>query len=274
MMADMIYNDLDYMSLRYPDDISLTAKLDAVPGFKKFMLDTICVLNEKYVGIQFAGNGLRVTEESLPEIYQILRETCAFFGITNYPEFSLKWHYDISATTEGANQPRITALSGAVDLLDDNELKFIIGHELGHQLCGHKPYHIFLESLYTPVINSIPGGEAWVALVRTTLVNWYRVSDYTADRFGLLACRDIEVALRTMIKRAGIPKRYYDSININAFIKQAEEFDIMVAGNASKFINYVSLNSACMPWMVARAAKLMEWYKSTEYQDIVNKYRI
>ena len=270
-MAEIRYQDLDYQSLRYPEDVSLTAKLDSVPGFKKFMLETICMLNEKFVGIQFAGNGLLVTEDSLPELYGKLKETCATLGVSDVPEFSLKWHYDISATTEGAAQPRITALSGAIDLLDDNELKFILGHELGHQLCGHKPYHIFLESLYTPIINSIPGGEMWIALVRTTLVNWYRVSDYTADRFGLLACQDIEVALRTMIKRAGIPKKYYDSINIKSFIKQAEEFDVMVAGNASKFINYVSLNSACMPWMVARAAKLMQWYKSAEYKKLINQ---
>ena len=135
------FHNLDYLSLRYPEDISLAAKLDSVPGFKKFMLETVCVLNEKFVGVQFAGNGLLVTEESLPELYGTLKDTCATLGTLEIPEFSLKWHYDISAATEGASRPRITALSGAIDLLDDNELKFILGHELGHQLCGHKPYH-------------------------------------------------------------------------------------------------------------------------------------
>ena len=121
-----------------------------------------------------------------------------------------------------------------------------------------------------PLIKTIPGGEVWIGLVRSTLLNWYRCSDFTADRVGLLACQDINVALRTMIKMSGIPKKYYSSINVDSFIKQAEEFDIMFSGAVGNLVNYVSINTAFSPWLVLRAVNLLKWYRSGEYESIIN----
>ena len=261
-------------NIEYPEDRALRNKLDAIPKFKSFMMNTICALREKYIAIEFVGNGVHVTDSSLPELHQLLLSVCNRLGIKDIPDFSLIWGYYITAATEGASKPHITAMSGAVDVLTDEELAFMLGHEIGHQVCGHKPYHMFLESMYMPLINSVPGGEIWISLVRSTLLNWYRVSDYTADRIGLLACGDINVALRTMIKMSGIPKKYYSSINVDSFIKQAMEFDTLFSGATGTMINYVSINSAFSPWLVARAAKLYEWYKSNEYMGIVNQMKI
>lgn len=261
---------MHFDNIEYPEDKSLRNKLDAIPKFKSFMMNTICALREKYIAIEFAGNGIHVTDTSLPELYQQLVSVCHKLDVTDIPDFSLMWGYYITAATEGAKQPHITAMSGAIDMLTKEELDFVLGHEIGHQVCGHKPYHMFLESMYMPLINTVPGGELWISLIRSTLLNWYRVSDFTADRIGLLACEDINVALSAMIKMSGIPQKYYNSINVDSFIKQAIEFDSMFAGSAGTLINYVSINSAFNPWLVARAAKLYEWYKSNEYMKFTN----
>ena len=263
--------NIDFSQVMHEDDVALKEKLDSIPGFKKFITDTVCALREKYVGIEFAGNGLHVNKDSLPELYGLMIDTCETLGMKQIPEFSLMWYYGITMGTEGATSPKITAMSGAIDLLTEDEITFLIGHELGHQACGHKPYHMMLETLFMPLIKHIPGGETWISVVKLSLLNWYRMSDFTADRVGLLACQDINVALRTLIKMAGIPKKYYNNINIDAFIKQTAEFNKDTSGGVEKIISSISINAACSPWTVNRAAKLLEWYNSGEYEKIINK---
>ena len=53
----------------------------------------------------------------------------------------------INASTIGMNKPIIVLNSALVDLLDEEELRFLIAHELGHALSGHAVYHSLLRRL-------------------------------------------------------------------------------------------------------------------------------
>lgn len=256
------------------EDLKGLKRLEAVPGIKKFVAETISNLREKYTSIEMYGDGIIVTEDGYPHLSGLLKTVADILDIQNPPQFSLKWGYDISIGTEGARSPRITALSGAVDLLDDEELKFLLGHEIGHIMAGHKPFHNVLITLYTPLMKMIPNAEVWLALLRPMLLQWYRTSDFTADRAGLLACQNIDTALHAMVKMAGIPKKYYSRINSESFLRQAMEFNRKNKGLADGLIQNLSINTACAPWMVMRAAKLYSWYKSGEYTDIINRHAI
>lgn len=269
-MDRIVLQRLDFESVVHADDKAVKDKLDATPGFKKFMMNEVCPVREKMIDIEYIGNGLHVTRETLPQVYEILESACHTFGVEKTPSLSMLWHYAATAATEGAKNPHITTLSGAVDLLNDDELTFLLGHELGHQLCGHKPYHMFLECLFLPVMNTIPGAKKWISLVRTTLLYWYRISDFTADRMGLLACQDINTALKVLVKMSGVPVKYHNSIDIQSFIHQAQEFDNMFTSMVDRGIKYLLLNAESHPWMVVRAAELMKWYESGEYEKIIN----
>ena len=112
--------------------------------------------------------------------------------------------------------------------------------------------------------------KAWASIIRMPLLDWYRKSDFTADRMGLLCCQDLRVALSTMIKKAGLPQSHYNEINVEGFIKQAKEFEELHSGYWDKIIKNLSLRSAESPWLVARAAKLLEWVESGEYKYVIN----
>lgn len=116
-----------------------------------------------------------------------------------------------------------------------------------------------------------PAFKAWASIIRMPLLDWYRKSDYTADRMGLLCCQDLRVALSTMIKKAGLPKSHYTEINIDGFIEQAKEFEELHTGNWDTIIKTLSLRSAESPWLVVRAARLLEWVESGEYERIINR---
>lgn len=258
----------------HPDDLKGLKRLEAVPGIKKFLAETISNLREKFTSIEMYGNGINIAKDGYPELYAILVSVSRTLGEENVPDFSLTWGYDIAMGTEGAKSPRITALSGAIDLLDKEEISFLLGHEIGHIMAGHKPYHNVLITLYTPLIKKVPNAEVWISLLRPMLLQWYRTSDYTADRAGLLACQDINVALRTMIKMSGIPKKFYDRIRPDSILMQAAEFERRNQTVAKGLIQNLSINTACAPWMVVRAAKLYQWYKSGAYTEIINNNAI
>lgn len=270
----MILKNLKAEDFYHPDDLKSLKRLEAVPGIKKFLAETISNLREKFTSIEMYGDGINITEDGYPELHGILTSVAKTLDWEMIPDFSMTWAYDISMGTEGAKSPRITALSGAVDLLEDDELSFLIGHEIGHIMAGHKPFHNVLITLYTPLMKMIPNAEVWMSLLRPMLLQWYRTSDYTADRAGLLACQDINVALKTMTKMSGIPKKFYNKINTDSILKQAVEFERKNQNLVEGLIQNLSINIACAPWMVVRAAKLYQWYKSGEYTEIINTHAL
>lgn len=260
---------LDISNILHPEDKSTLDKLKKIPGFKVFVNKTVGSIMEKYAAIEYSAEGVNVTEKSMPMIYRYVVEACRVLDIKKIPACSTDWDYDICSFTIGEEKPRIILQSGTVDLLSPDELFFMIGHELGHIKCGHKSYHMFTEAMYMPLASS--DMKIWMNLVKMPMLNWYRVSDFSADRIGLLCCQDINVALTTMIKMAGLPKNCYDRIHVKSFIQQAIDFRNNYSGTMDRIIKYLSINAAAMPWLVVRAGELWNWYSSGEYDKIIKR---
>lgn len=268
MISKKVLKGLDPATILHPQDKSTMDSLRKIPGFKTVVDKTVVNIMEKYAAIEYTADGINVTQESMPALYQQLCEACRILDINPVPDCSTDWDYDVCAFTVGQKRPRIILQSGTIDLLKNDEILFMMGHELGHIKCGHKTYHMFTEAMYMPLASS--DLSIWMSLVKMPLLNWYRVSDFSADRMGLLCCQDINIALNTMIKMSGLPKKCYDRIDINSFIQQAIDFNQKYTGTMDKIIKYLSINAAARPWLVVRAGELYNWYKSGEYSKIIN----
>ena len=195
-----------------------------------------------------------------------------FWGslIAGAGEWISSWEYAPYHFSNGEKHRRIVMMSGSADLFTDDEMMFVLGHELGHMACGHKPYHMLLETFYMPFVNDA-AFKAWASIIKLPLMEWYRISDYTADRMGLLCCQDINAAITTMIKKAGLPKKCYNNIDVQGFIQQAREFEEKFTDTMDRVVKVLSIRSAEFPWLVVRAGKLYDWYHSDEYKQIIDK---
>lgn len=262
---------LDASEILHPEDKSTIETLNKIPGFKTIVNKTVGNIMERYAAIEYSAEGINVTAKSMPAVHNQLIEACRLLDIQDIPACSTDWFYDISSFTVGEKHKRMVLQSGTIDLLSPDELLFVMGHELGHMKCGHKTYHMFTEALYMPIVNS--DLKIWMGLIKMPLLNWYRISDFTADRMGLLCCQDIDIAFSTMIKMAGLPKKYYGQVHIKSFIQQATDFDKNHSGTIDRIIKYMSINAAAMPWLVMRASELWNWYNSGEYDKILNKHK-
>jgi hypothetical protein len=260
---------LDVSTILHPEDKSTMDTLKKIPGFKTVVDKTVGSIMEKYAAVEYSGEGINVSSQSLPTLNSQIREACRILDMKEIPNCSINWFYHIGSFSVGEKNKRIVFPSGSIDLLTTEELNFLIGHEIGHMKCGHKTYQMLTEAMYRPIIGS--DWEIWMSLIKMPLLNWYRVSDFSADRMGLLCCQDINVALSTMIKMAGLPKKYYDQIHIKSFIQQAVDFNRTYSGIMDNIIKYLSINAACMPWLVLRASELFSWYKDGDYKKIINR---
>ncbi|TEU21120.1 MAG: M48 family peptidase [Anaerolineales bacterium] len=104
----------------------------------------------------------------------------------------------LNAYTFGLSSPKVVVLHSALlQVMDEDELRFVLGHELGHVRLGHT------------WLNSLVGGMAGIpspfvasAILTVAFLWWNRACEYSADRAGLLACGKRHKAISALVKLA------------------------------------------------------------------------
>lgn len=264
--------NLDSRVYEHSFDRAALNALRNLPGFDtvtNFILNWAAV---RWNLVAMQGSHFHVTRESCEELYKQIKEVAAILDVKDFPEIYTQWGYDVNGYTTGNNDKTMLVLnSGAVDLLTQPQLDYVVGHEMGHIKSGHVLYHLMAQ-LITSCIGMIPLGEALLTPIQYSLAYWQRMSEFTADRAGLLACQDKDAAIECIIKMAGAPQKYFEKLNKEAFLKQAEEFETKFGNVADSAIKTISIMQSTHPWTVYRAGELLKWIESGEYDRILNEY--
>jgi Zn-dependent protease with chaperone function len=272
-MAPQKLTGLRPQAYEHPSDTATLNALTHTAG-----LDTLIrKLNswgfERIVRVQLTGSYLRATPDTLSDLYETLTTARELIDLPLLPELYVAGSGELNAITAGVEHPLILLYSAAVEQLTPEERLFVIAHEMGHIKSGHVLYYQMAEFL--PAIAQAIGsvtlgiGDLLSAGLQVALLHWQRMSEFTADRAGLLACQDLDVAMRTMMKLAGLPPRYYASINTEDFLRQAREFQAMDSDTLSKVAKWLSSMGATHPWTVMRAQQLMLWYDAGSYAEVL-----
>lgn len=229
---------------------------------------------ERFQRVQLTGSHLRVTQDSFPDLHSQVALACETLHLPRIPEVYIASSGEINAFTSGVKDPIIVLTSGAIDTLTSDELLFVIGHELGHIKSSHVLYYQIANFL--PVVGDILGsitlglGDLLSFGLKMALLNWARMSEFTADRAGFLVTQDIAPAMGAMMKLAGLPHRYRDQVNIEDFIAQARAFEALDSDKISRFAKWISIAGQSHPWTVLRANQFMAWFDSGDYQRIID----
>jgi hypothetical protein len=155
-----------------------------------------------------------------------------------------------------------------LDLLDDDELRFVLGHELGHVLSGHALYTTMLMQLLrvSNALSWLPIGAFGLRAVIAALYEWSRKAELSSDRAGLLATQDPAAALRCHMKLASGGK--LDDLDIAAFRAQGEEY-LGPPDVRDSVLKLLLLENATHPFAVVRAAELQRWIDAGDYTRVL-----
>lgn len=218
----------------------------------KDMLEPLVRVQRDAVKAEFLGSGVRVNSEQFPKIHKIITECAETLGIPT-PEVFIHQKIEINAGTIGTNEDAVIILNnGLVDQLDENELRFVLGHECGHIQNGHVTYG-FMAYLFTHIMQGIIGILA--APFVLALKHWQRQAEVTCDRAGLICCKDLDKAKYSLVKSALGSKELFKQINMDEYMTQLED----MKQNAGRFYEFFNSH----PHIVKRV-KSMEIYEKTE----------
>lgn len=168
---------------------------------------------------RYIGRSLKVGPRQLPKVHQIAKECAETLGIA-MPALYLTNHPQMNAFTFGTQEDSfIVVHSQLVDHFTEDELRFVIGHEMGHIQNKHVVYltTMMLLSQLPAILKPLQ------PVVTAALRTWSRRAELTCDRAGVLCCRDLEVAERTFVKMASGSTKHYDDIDVDAYLEQLEE---------------------------------------------------
>lgn len=164
-------------------------------------------------------HGVRVSPKQFPKVYDII-SNCAHTLDIPVPKLFLQSSPTAAAYTLGTNTDSLVVLSSElVDFFSEEELHFVIGHECGHIHNSHVTYGTLMI-----VLNQLPT-LVQIALepLRLGLLSWRRKTEITADRAGLICCRDSDVAIKALARLSLGSDKLDGEYDIDILLKQTEE---------------------------------------------------
>ena len=267
-MARTPLTQISFVAYEHPADKAALNTLRAIPGFDEIVRKVASWFGERSARHLFTANSVRVGPGQYPKLDTLLTEALETLDWQPRPQFYVRQSPEVNAYAIGFDQPFIVVNSAMVELLDDDELRFIIAHEVGHIMSGHTTYRTIALLILMVGLNALPF-LAGVALFpfHMALLEWYRKSELSSDRAGLLGIQDVRVAQTAFLKMAG-GGALGDTIDLDTFLVQAREYEID-GGAWDKVLKVVNTAFRDHPFATVRSAELQRFVDSGQYAKIL-----
>lgn len=168
------------------------------PGARRYLLAT----------------AIRLTREMAPDVHDITDECRRMLGVEApletyvYPEPM----FNAAAVAPERGCLFLMLSSALLEAFEPDELRFVVGHELGHHLFEHHRIPVAV------LLSGIAQIDAALAL---RLFAWQRYAEISADRTGLVTAGGLNPAARALFKLASGLRGDRITIRIDQFLTQA-----------------------------------------------------
>ncbi|HEY9713288.1 MAG TPA: M48 family metallopeptidase [Chroococcales cyanobacterium] len=253
-------------AFEHPADRAALEAVKNIPVLDKVVHKMLELGWERYIRIQLLGSAVHVTPKQCRKVYKLFKEAADILDM-HEPDLFLMSQPQVNAFTFGVERPFIVIQSGLVDLMDEDELMGVLGHELGHVKAGHVLYRSVAHIL-AHFVGRFLGGLGTLGL-QMALLDWSKKSELTADRAELLVTQDIETCLRINMKLAGGSKTVYEQIDHNEFLKQAESYEELEYNTLNKLYKMFQELMLTHPVPVYRAKEIKSWSEGKQFKEIM-----
>jgi Zn-dependent protease with chaperone function len=198
--------------------------------------------------------------ERYPEIVQLAEQCRSRLGVTEEIEVYVANGPTVNAYAVGLIKPfAVVIYTGLIEVMDRDELAFVIGHEMGHVKWGHTRIlgligQLGVQTYGVPVLGYF---------LRYIFLAWMRVGEYTADRAGLVACGRLDKALSTQLKLSFGPGKARQ-VDLQSVVAHWRQHDVALADQLGDVLS-------THPGLEARLDKLVDFEGSEEYPRLVGR---
>ena len=251
----------------HPADRAALQTLRSVPGFDEVVKKIVGFFGERGFRLLFQANAVRVGPTQFPRLNALYTDVLTSMDWQVRPELFVSQTPFVNAGAYGMDRPFIVINSGALALLDDDEMRTLLGHELGHVMSGHALYHTILILIVFVGLNFLPFLTSIIlAPIQFALLEWARKSELSADRAGLLAAQDPRASMRMFLKMAGGGDM--KEMSLDAFLQQAKEYE-ETGGAIDRIFKILNTLPQSHPFNTLRAAELERWITAGAYEKVL-----
>ncbi len=143
------------------------------------------------------GHGLKITAALAPRVHAICREVEQALEFEEPVEYFVRGDATLNCMAVPRleeDQPHLVIIhSEMLERFTDAELRFVLGHELGHLVSRNSELQQVIRFVF-------PDADQMPLTIRDKIEVWDKLAELSADRFGFLAEPDLDVCLAVFFK--------------------------------------------------------------------------
>lgn len=155
--------------------------------------------SDAYWRSNMEGHSLKVEKELLPDFNQLCQEVKEKLGVKDNVDFYITGDSSVNAfsvAAESEGEPHIVNINSALfDLMTTDELRFVVGHELGHLINKDTALVRLIQFVFPP------NAEVPVTLQYKIRLH-EQLAELVADRYGYMAVENLDVCVTAFFKMA------------------------------------------------------------------------
>jgi len=169
------------------------------------------------------STSVRLSRSMSPAVHEMADHCIETLGIETPLEIYAYASPEFNAACFRPEEGRLLIMfsSSLLEAFDDNELMFVVGHELGHHVYQHHDI---------PVGYILSGQQRPSANLALQLFAWTRYAEISADRAGAYCANDLEAVARALFKLAsGLTSNRIVKFDLREFLRQLDEMQAVDA---------------------------------------------
>lgn len=171
--------------------------------------------SDAYWRSSMEGHSLKVQQELLPDFYALCQDVKKKLGFDDLVDFYITGDSEVNAFSVAAEEegkPHIVNVNSELfTLMSEAELRFVLGHELGHL--------INKDTALARLINFVFPPEAAVPVTLQYKIRLHeQLAELVADRYGYMATEDLGVCVTAFFKMASGLDLEKMNVSIDALI--------------------------------------------------------
>jgi Zn-dependent protease with chaperone function len=203
---------------------------------------------------QLLGQCVKVSANQLSEVF-LAAKTASERLSMRMPDVFVRQDPTINAYAIGfVGKGSVVLHSSTVESMSGDELISVLGHEFSHIKCDHTAWTVISSStgaIKIPLISDI---------LNVIFLMWSRKAEYTCDRGGLIACRNLKASIAALAKIA-VGKSLFEKLNMDNLLDQIMDIE-------QDSVSRISEKLSSHPYIIHRIHAMKKFFESQHYKSM------